>query len=1159
MKMSDQYAHLRAFIGAVRRRWFVRAMLRTTGAAAGAAAMPAAAAWVLWRFLHVDGGALVLLTLATILTSSALVAITYWRMQRRPDDRRVARYIEEKLVAAAGRPADDTIATAVDMMASGPAVDDRFRLPIVTSAVRALEGVTPSHIIEPGAVRRALLEAIAGCAAVAVVIWIGRGPLLEALESAQLRWFPQSFDLVVAPGDARIVVGQPIRIHATLRGGGRSLSRVVPDVTVVAGGDRRTLSMTRADEGFDLPIASVDRTFTYKIAVGSRTSREFTVTALSPPRVRRIDAHYEYPSFTGLAPRDEQDGGDLYAPAGTRVRLQVHTDKPIASGELAFSGPTGTVSLRRISDKVLEADLVLAKDDAYRLRLADEDGLRSAGGTEYYVRLMDDRPPDVRILRPAGDQQVTPLEEVAIEARADDDYGIAAFELVYGVAGQREHTVPFSRVSGTNVAKVGAYLLPAEELRVQPGDVITYYARARDVGRGKRPTDATSDMFFLEVRPFNEEFVAAQSQAMAGAGDPQIERLISAQKEIITATWNIERRARAGRSAADVKAIADAQLELKARAEQVMRPGRGRDFMEQPQQIAPFGPRGRAAGADGVGAAIRAMGLAVQQLTGENTKDALAHEMAALQGLLQAQADVRRRQVSQQANGASGGGYGRQEQDLSALFDKELQRQQKTNYETRSQVEERPDQQQNQTALDRIRDLAKRQEDLSRRQRELAQANLSADEMKRRLEQLTREQQELREETERLARQSNTGNQQSSDRSRSDGRSGGTGQNSGQMSQASEQMRSAANDLRRQDPTSAATNAERAAEQLRQLERQMRGGSADARQRAAGELRLEAQQVAEAQRRIAAEAARLQKEGGYSADALRRLAAEKDGLADRVDALQRSAEDLARAPSAEKGADRAAGSSPADAARDLQRGQVGRRMRETAREMREEAKVATGERGGAGANRANRDRAGTEQEIARALERFASRLGDSASADGRKLSEQLDQSRAIRDSLTRLEDQIRSAEGRGRGSQPGASDSAAQRGSQGSTGGSGGSSGEVQRLRDEYARELQRARETLGRLQQSSGVGDAGGATPEQHEWSRSAPGTEAFKQDFAKWDALRKDIEVALDRYESNVSQQLAKKMADDRLRAGGSDRAPDAYRTVIARYFELLARTRK
>ena len=38
---------------------------------------------------------------------------------------------------------------------------------------------------------------------------------------------------------------------------------------------------------------------------------------------------------------------------------------------------------------------------------------------------------------------------------------------------------------------------------------------------------------------------------------------------------------------------------------------------------------------------------------------------------------------------------------------------------------------------------------------------------------------------------------------------------------------------------------------------------------------------------------------------------------------------------------------------------------------------------------------------------------------------------------------------------------------------------------------------------------DGGGSTPEQHEWSRSAPGNEAFKQDFDRWESLRKDVDL--------------------------------------------------
>ena len=134
--------------------------------------------------------------------------------------------------------------------------------------------------------------------------------------------------------------------------------------------------------------------------------------------------------------------------------------------------------LRRVDDRTLESTITVSEDGAYRVALADADGLTSEG-MEYFIRLMDDRPAEVHVLRPVGDQGITPLEEVTIEARADDDYGIASFELVYAVAGGKEKVVPFTSVGGTNVARIGSRLLAAEDLGVKPGDVVSYYARAR--------------------------------------------------------------------------------------------------------------------------------------------------------------------------------------------------------------------------------------------------------------------------------------------------------------------------------------------------------------------------------------------------------------------------------------------------------------------------------------------------------------------------------------------------------------------------------------------------------------------------------------------------------------------------------------------------------
>ena len=68
------------------------------------------------------------------------------------------------------------------------------------------------------------------------------------------------------------------------------------------------------------------------------------------------------------------------------MRVRVHTDKPIASGEMLFAQATpgvkdaaarDTGGLRRLADQVLEGELILARDDSYRIGLTDGDGLRS--------------------------------------------------------------------------------------------------------------------------------------------------------------------------------------------------------------------------------------------------------------------------------------------------------------------------------------------------------------------------------------------------------------------------------------------------------------------------------------------------------------------------------------------------------------------------------------------------------------------------------------------------------------------------------------------------------------------------------------------------------------------------------------------------------------
>ena len=140
-------------------------------------------------------------------------------------------------------------------------------------------------------------------------------------------------------------------------------------------------------------------------------------------------------------------------------------------------------------------------------------------------------------------------------------------------------TVPFSRDLRNAVRSVGAHLLAAEDLKVQPGDVITYYARARDVGRGKRSTRGEE----RHVLPGGE---AVQRGVRRGAEPgrwaarraiPQLDSARSPRRrKSSTRPGTSSARSAPGRSADDIEAVAKAQAELKARAERMAGAARGR-------------------------------------------------------------------------------------------------------------------------------------------------------------------------------------------------------------------------------------------------------------------------------------------------------------------------------------------------------------------------------------------------------------------------------------------------------------------------------------------------------------------------------------------------------------------------------------------------------
>ena len=345
---GEGYAELAALLARVGTLWRAVTTLRLwTRAAAGSAVALALALIVHW-LIQPGGAALVALWAAAAALVSAALVSAIASVRRHPGDRQLARFIEEQCPEL-----EDTLVTAV---AQDPSAAPSMSSLVIDDAVRRARQVDPDRVISRRTVRAAAMLALAASIAFATLGTVSVPPAAQAANVARVYLFPESLDLRVTPGSVKVRAGESLRIVATLSGH----DVVVPRLRVSDGDEWREAAMEKVAEGFAFTVEAVEQDFRYTVAAAGTSSDEYAVTVLRPPHVERIDLRYEFPAELGMPPREEEDGGDIYGPAGTRVRVSVHADKPVREAALTLAG--GKAIALSMREGVLQGELTITED-----------------------------------------------------------------------------------------------------------------------------------------------------------------------------------------------------------------------------------------------------------------------------------------------------------------------------------------------------------------------------------------------------------------------------------------------------------------------------------------------------------------------------------------------------------------------------------------------------------------------------------------------------------------------------------------------------------------------------------------------------------------------------------------------------------------------------
>ncbi len=701
--------------------------------------------------------------LALALFIAALLLLLLHQRSRQITDEQLALFIEEHHPSLEDRLNSAVQATGV--------LDQNILSALVKDALHHVHSMPSRSILKHLRAR----VWIASSFIIASVCLIGGLTQLDRLQSTSLpEVLPRTPYLAVSPGDVEVDQGETVSIVATLR------SETRDDVVLVHQDQsnqwvRQPMVAGKESGAYLAELADVQHSIQYYIEAGRYRTDPFTVSVYHFPEVEQIDATYEFPRYTNLPVRTQNDEGDIEGLIGSSVTVTVHTNHVTEEARLILENGEN-IPLSKVNSGKFRGKFDLLEEDRYTVELRDDHARQNRFPRAFLITPVEDAGPVITLQEPGRDLRANAIQEVLIAADAIDDYGIRSFDLQYSINGEEE--VNIDLLTTADVTEVtGEHLIFLEDYPLEPGDVITYYIEAADALRSE-----FSDMYFVEIIPFEQQFVQL---ANAGGGESRGRQggLVVSQQDIIAATWRLLREQPSDFDQ-DLKALLQAQRNLQFNIQERLR--------ATAFSLELRGSSDQQKVADYLQSAIHEMEQAIEDLSSERLRASLTPQRRALNQLLKANALNTAQQIARQQQ--TGSGANATEERMSELMDLELDIS-KDKYESPRSTPAAEVRAKDNNALRRVRDLADRQQELAQ------QGPPEQEEDRRRfVDRLQRSQEELQETLDDLLQN----------------RSSGRIQN--EMNQAMRNMEEAQRALRRGNTDEASRRQQQAANSLRSLE-----------------------------------------------------------------------------------------------------------------------------------------------------------------------------------------------------------------------------------------------------------------------------------------------------------------------------------------------------
>ncbi len=293
----------------------------------------------------------------------------------------------------------------------------------------------------------------------------------------------------ITPAGASVLYGEDLEISATVEGGAADHLELVLEGSA----GQSSLPMFSETGGtWRAVLSKLTDPTAYFVRCYRARSDKYNIEIITVPRIETVRVLVVPPEYSGQ-PNYEGPVPDegVKGLRGTKMTIWATSNRPLSGGKLLItrgrgaSGKTEELAMQPTEPGGQEAfgQFEITADGKFEFQVKDADGQLSQQSFSGNVTLIKDQYPLVRILKPPPQSLATPTALLPVVLAAEDDCGISRLELFRSL----NHSRPLP--AAVKLPKPPLKLphrrdeqipLPLERYGLEPGDVLTFFARVED-------------------------------------------------------------------------------------------------------------------------------------------------------------------------------------------------------------------------------------------------------------------------------------------------------------------------------------------------------------------------------------------------------------------------------------------------------------------------------------------------------------------------------------------------------------------------------------------------------------------------------------------------------------------------------------------------------